>query len=42
VHNLVLGLIKKAGFQNTAQGHRWFSGHIQGAFNLLISGNSLS
>lgn len=42
VHNLVLGLIKKAGFQNTAQGRRWFSGHIQEAFILLISGISLS
>jgi len=42
VHNLVLGLIKKAGFNNTAQGRRWFSGHIQEAFILLISGISLS
>ena len=42
VHNLVLGLIKRAGFHNTAQGRRWFPGHIQEAFNLLISGNSLS
>lgn len=37
VHNLVMALIKKAGFNNTAQGRRWFAGHLQEAFNLLIS-----
>ncbi len=37
VHNLVMALIKKAGFQNTAKGRRWFAGHIQEAFNLLIA-----
>lgn len=37
VHNLVLGLLKKAGFSNAAQGRRWFDGHIQEAFALLIS-----
>ena len=37
VHNLVLGLLKKAGFTNAAQGRRWFAGHIQEAFALLIS-----
>jgi predicted transposase YbfD/YdcC len=37
VHNLVLGLLKKAGFTNAAQGRRWFDGHIQEAFALLIS-----
>jgi predicted transposase YbfD/YdcC len=37
VHNLVIALIKKAGFNNTAQGRRWFAGHIQEAFNLLIA-----
>ena len=42
VHNLVLGLLKKAGFTNAAQGRRWFAGHLQEAFALLIAGNSLS
>ena len=37
VHNLVIALIKKAGFKNSAQGRRWFAGHIQEAFNLLIT-----
>jgi len=42
IHNLVLGLLKQAGFKNAAQGRRWFAGHIHQAFNLLISANSLS
>jgi predicted transposase YbfD/YdcC len=42
VHNLVLGLLKQAGFTNAAQGRRWFAGHIQEAFALLIARNSLS
>jgi len=42
VHNLVLGLLKQAGFTNAAQGRRWFAGHLQEAFALLIAGNSLS
>jgi predicted transposase YbfD/YdcC len=37
VHNLVLGLLKKAGFTNAAQGRRWFAGHIHQAFDLLIT-----
>jgi len=37
VHNLVIALIKKAGFHNTARGRRWFAGHIQEAFNLPIA-----
>lgn len=37
VHNLVIALIKKAGFNNCARGRRWFAGHIQEAFNLLIA-----
>jgi predicted transposase YbfD/YdcC len=40
IHNLVLALIKQAGFQNAAQARRWFAGHIDQAFALLISGNS--
>lgn len=42
IHNLVLGLLKRAGFVNSAKGHPWFQGHIQDAFTLLISGKSFS
>ena len=42
VHNLVLGLLKRAGFTNSAKGRRWFEGHTQDAFALLISENSFS
>ncbi|MGQ9564848.1 MAG: ISAs1 family transposase [Thermogutta sp.] len=39
IHNVVLALIKQAGFQNAAQARRWFNGHIDRAFALLISEN---
>jgi len=42
IHNLVLGLLKRAGFVNSAKGRRWFEGHLQDAFALLISENSFS
>jgi predicted transposase YbfD/YdcC len=42
VHNLVLGLLKRAGFSNAAKGRRWFEGHLQEAFALLLAGNPLS
>jgi predicted transposase YbfD/YdcC len=42
VHNLVLGLLKRAGFTNSAKGRRWFDGHLADAFALLISLNSFS
>jgi predicted transposase YbfD/YdcC len=43
IHNLVLGLLKRAGFINAAKGRRWFEGHLADAFALLISsGNSFS
>jgi hypothetical protein len=42
VHNLVLGLLKRAGFTNSAKGRRWFDGHLQDAFALLFSLNHLS
>jgi predicted transposase YbfD/YdcC len=42
VHNLVLGLLKRAGFSNAAKGRRWFEGHLQEAFALLLAGFSLS
>jgi predicted transposase YbfD/YdcC len=42
VHNLVLGLLKFAGFSNSARGRRWFEGHLEDAFALLTSENLLS
>ena len=42
VHNLVLGLLKRAGFTNSAKGRRWFEGHLQDAFALLLSPIHLS
>jgi len=38
VHNLVLGLIKQSGHHNAAQGRRYFEGHIDQAFALLLAG----
>jgi predicted transposase YbfD/YdcC len=40
IHNVVLALIKQAGFQNAARARRWFDGHLDQAFALLVSGNS--
>lgn len=37
VHNLVLGLLKKAGFSNAAKARRYFEGHLNEAFALLTS-----
>jgi predicted transposase YbfD/YdcC len=42
VHNLVLCLIKRAGYNNAAQARRYFEGHIDQAFALLISRKSHS
>lgn len=42
IHNLVLGLIKSAGFAYAPQARRHFEGHIQQAFLLLLSPCSLS
>jgi predicted transposase YbfD/YdcC len=42
LHNLVLGLLKRAGFTNAAKGRRWFEGHLHQAFDLLLTGNPLS
>lgn len=42
VHNLAIGLIKQAGFQNAAQARRYFDGHIDHAFGLLLAGSLLS
>ena len=38
VHNLVIGLIKQAGYYNAAQARRYFEGHIDQAFALLVAG----
>jgi predicted transposase YbfD/YdcC len=35
IHNLVLGLIKRAGYKNAAQARRYFDGHLDQAFSLL-------
>lgn len=37
VHNLVLGLIKRAGYDNAAQARRYYSGHLDQAFALLTT-----
>jgi len=38
IHNLVLGLIKQAGYHNAAHARRYFDGHIDQAFALLLAG----
>jgi predicted transposase YbfD/YdcC len=40
IHNLVLALIKRAGYSNAAKARRWFAGHLDQAFSLLLSTNS--
>lgn len=40
INNLILALIKQAGFHNAAQGRRWFAGHLDRAFELLTTSNS--
>jgi len=42
VHDLVLALLRTAGFTNAAQGRRWFDGHLQEALALLTDGEILS
>jgi predicted transposase YbfD/YdcC len=37
VHNLVIGLIKRAGYQNAAKARRYYEGHISEAFALLLT-----
>ncbi len=39
VHNLVIGLIKRAGFHNAAKARRYYEGHVAEAFSLLLSAN---
>jgi len=42
MHNLLIGLVKKAGYTNAAKARRYFEGHIQEAFSLLTTAPSLS
>ncbi len=42
VHNLVIGLIKRAGYTNAAKARRYFESHLQEAFSLLTAAPSLS
>jgi predicted transposase YbfD/YdcC len=37
IHNLVLALLKSTGFTNTAQARRWYAGHLDEAFALLLA-----
>jgi predicted transposase YbfD/YdcC len=39
IHNLIIGLIKRAGYQNSAQARRYYDGHIDEAFGLLLTTN---
>lgn len=39
VHNLLIGLIKRAGFSNAAKARRHYDGHLDEAFRLLITVN---
>lgn len=42
VHNLVIALIKRAGYSNAAAARRYFDGHFKQAFALLLSPFPLS
>lgn len=42
VHNLVIGLIKRAGYDNAAKARRYYEGHLEEAFHLLITVNRRS
>jgi predicted transposase YbfD/YdcC len=37
VHNLVIGLIQRAGYSNAAKARRHYDGHLDDAFHLLIT-----
>jgi hypothetical protein len=37
INNLVLALIRQAGFHNAAQARRWFAAHLSDAFALLTT-----
>ena len=38
-HDLALGLLKTAGYQNAAAGRRYYKWHVSQAFDLLVTGN---
>lgn len=40
IHNMVIALIKRAGYSNAAKARRWFAGHLDQAFALLITTQS--
>lgn len=40
IHNLVLALIKRAGYSNAAKARRWYAGHLDQAFALLTTTTS--
>jgi len=40
IHNLVLALIKRAGFSNAAKARPWFVGHLHQAFSLSLTTHS--
>jgi predicted transposase YbfD/YdcC len=42
IHNLIIGLIKRAGYHNAAQARRYYDGHINEAFQLLLTAHGLS
>lgn len=42
MHNLLIGLIKRAGHNNAAKARRYYEGHLEEAFRLLITANCLS
>jgi predicted transposase YbfD/YdcC len=42
VHNLILSLIKRAGYKNAAQARRYFEDHLDDAFSLLSTVKSRS
>lgn len=42
IHNLLIGLIKRADFNNAAKARRYFEGHLKEAFALLTATPSLS
>mgnify|MGYP001767097519 CR=1 FL=1 len=37
VHNLLIGLIKRAGYDNAAKARRYYDGHLDEAFHLLTT-----
>lgn len=42
IHNLIIGLIKRAGHSNAAKARRYYEGHIAEAFDLLLRAKHLS